>query len=587
MIPQPIPQPPPAQEPTQHALLVAWGHFAQSLGLLDQLAAVPLAQKTVHHSPAAKLLTCFVGLLAGNESLVDLSHGPAPIEHDAALAAAWALPAFPEASSVSRTLAAADPASLAALQTILAAVSQPFLDRAIADLCSRAAPLRFDLDLMGRAVTRHSHSYPAAAFGYMDGAIHLGYQLAMVCLQTDLYDRQWLAAVQHPGDTPSTACLPELVQAAEARVGLHPRRRPDLVAGRLAALAAAITAGEAQAAHYTALATAATQQEDALLAQVAAAHAASRPADPRTHAALARQIAALQRRLGRVRQQWAAAVTRSEHATARVTRWAATRPALQAWHDQLVQENAAARPTPRCIVRVDAGFSSGANLTYLLELGYEVETRANNPAVARALLQRVTPTTAWTGVGPGTQMAVWADYYAAGCPYPLWAGLEQWATEDSPRYTALLRSHADPATARVDPRAWFAAYNGRQTIEAGNKQAQGVFHLQHFWSRSASGMQIQVALTVFAANFVHWAAEWVQARTVTAPPTASAAAIRVQVRGAVRVAANSVATVERHDGQVLVCFGALSSLVGWVICVVGPLVVQLGLPLCGVASSTA
>jgi len=587
MIPQPIPQPPPAQEPTQPALLVAWGHFAQSRGLLDQLATVPLAQKTVHHSPAAQLLTCFVGLRAGNESLVDLSHGPAPIEHDAALAAAWDLPAFPEASSVRRTLAAADPTTPQALQTVLTTLRPPFLDRALADLGTRAAPLRFDLDLMGRSVTRHSHSYPDAAFGYRDGALHLGYQLALVCLHTDLYARQWLAAVQHPGNTPSAACLPDLVAAAEARVHLHPRRRPDLVAQRLAPLEAAVAVAHAQTTPYTALATAASPQEDTLLAQIAAAHAAGWQADPPTHAALARQITTRQRRLGHVRQQGAAAVTRSERAAAHASGLAATRPALQAWLDQLAQENAAAGPAPRCIVRVDAGFSSGANLRYLLELGYEVETRANNSAVARALRQRVTPTTAWTTVGPGTTMAVWPDYYATGCPYPLWAGLEQWAMEDGPCYTALLRSHPDPATAMVDPRAWFAAYNGRQTIEAGNKQAQGVCHLQHFWSRSAIGMQIQVALTVFAANFVHWAAEWVTARTVMGPPTAHAAATLAPVRGAVRVAANSLATVERYDGQVLVRFGALSSLVGWVICVAGPLVVQLGLPLFGVACATA
>ncbi len=586
MIPQPIPPPPPAQEPTQHALLVAWGHFAQSLDLLDQLATVPLAQKTVHHSPASKLLTCFVGLLAGNEHLVDLSHGPAPIEHDLALATAWNVPAFPEASSVSRTLAAADLATLQARQNVLATISQPFLDRAVADLCTRAAPLRFDLDLMGRAVTRHSHSYPDAAFGYMDGTLQLGYQLAMVCLHTDLYARQWLAAIQHPGNTPSAACLRELVAAAETRVGRHPRRRPDLVAQRLAALDAALVATEAQVARYTALATAATQQEAVLLAQVAAAQVAGWQADLRTRSALARQIATLQHRLGRVRQQWAAALTRSERAAEHVSRLTARRPALQGWHDQLVQENTTAASAPRCIVRVDAGFSSGANLSYLLELGYEVETRANNPAVARALQGRVTPTTPWTAVGPGTQMAVWPDYYAAGCPYPLWAGLEQWATADGPRYTALLRSHPDPGSATVDAPAWFAAYNGRQTIEAGNKQAQGVFHLQHFWSRSRMGMQVQVALTVFAANFVHWAAEWVAARTVQAPPTASAVTRLGQVRGAVRVAANSLGTVERQAGQVVVRFAALSGLVGWVICVGGPLVIQLGLPLFGVASAT-
>ncbi len=37
----------PPEQPTQHAMLVVWGQFAQELGLLDQLASVPIPQKTV------------------------------------------------------------------------------------------------------------------------------------------------------------------------------------------------------------------------------------------------------------------------------------------------------------------------------------------------------------------------------------------------------------------------------------------------------------------------------------------------------------------------------------------------------------
>jgi hypothetical protein len=35
----------------------------------------------------------------------------------------------------------------------------------------------------------------------MDGEVRLGYQLAEICLHTELFGRQWLSAQHHPGDT--------------------------------------------------------------------------------------------------------------------------------------------------------------------------------------------------------------------------------------------------------------------------------------------------------------------------------------------------------------------------------------------------
>ena len=95
----------PLWQPTQHAMLVIWGRFARELGLLDQLATVPIPEKTVRHTAAAKLLTLFLGLLSGIEFLRDLTRSPTPLYHDRALAAAWGVPSLAEASAVSRTLA--------------------------------------------------------------------------------------------------------------------------------------------------------------------------------------------------------------------------------------------------------------------------------------------------------------------------------------------------------------------------------------------------------------------------------------------------------------------------------------------------
>src|SRR5690348_2730350 len=92
--------PPSGSPPTQHALLVIWGHFAQEIGLLDQLAGVPIREKTVRQAPTAKLLTLFLGLLSGIEFLRDLTRCPTPLYRDPALACAWGVPTLAEASGV-------------------------------------------------------------------------------------------------------------------------------------------------------------------------------------------------------------------------------------------------------------------------------------------------------------------------------------------------------------------------------------------------------------------------------------------------------------------------------------------------------
>jgi len=121
------------------------------------------------------------------------------------------------------------------LESQLDAVGKPFLDRAVRDLRQRHAILVLDADLTGRPVSSTSQTFPGAAFGYMDGEVRLGYQLAEICLQTQLFGRQWLSVRQHPGDTLSAPCLLDLIQEAERRLGCHPRRRTELLAQRIAA----------------------------------------------------------------------------------------------------------------------------------------------------------------------------------------------------------------------------------------------------------------------------------------------------------------------------------------------------------------
>jgi hypothetical protein len=89
---------------THHAMLVVWGQFAQSMGLIDKIESIPLHQKTVTHSPQGKVLEFLVAILAGLEHLQDLSRSAHPIDQDQAVAKAWQQAGWADYSGVSRTL---------------------------------------------------------------------------------------------------------------------------------------------------------------------------------------------------------------------------------------------------------------------------------------------------------------------------------------------------------------------------------------------------------------------------------------------------------------------------------------------------
>jgi hypothetical protein len=90
---------------TQHAFLVAWGWFAEHIGLSQKLQAVSLKQKHYHHRPQTKVLEFLVAILAGLQHLQEISLAAHPLEKDQAVAQAWQQPAWADYSGVSRRLA--------------------------------------------------------------------------------------------------------------------------------------------------------------------------------------------------------------------------------------------------------------------------------------------------------------------------------------------------------------------------------------------------------------------------------------------------------------------------------------------------
>jgi len=578
--------------PTQHAMLIVWGHFARSIGLLERLARVPIEQKTVLRSPQEKLVEFQIGLLAGIEHLTDLSEGAAPLVNDREVAAAWKLHGMADASGVSRTLWACDDQTVQALIAELDAVGQPFLERAVSDLRQRNETLVLDADLTGRPVSSTSQTFPGAAFGYMDGEVRLGYQLAQICLQTHLFGRQWLSVQHHPGDTVSATCLGELIREAERRLGCHPRRRTELVEQRIRACQQAMREPEALTTPQTERVRVKVERVTRLAEQIRQAEVqiealtatpiSTRQTGPYSRLTrLQKQVAGWRQQLVRAQAQLAQAQAVAERQRQRWQVQAETAQAecqrLQARYARLCQENAQYPDPPRCKVRLDAGFASGENLTELLELGYEVDTKSANPAVVQALRDRVAADTVWTAVGKNAEMTSWTNYCLHTCPYPLTVGLERFHTPQGVRYAALIRYQDAPPRGSPDLVQWFHDYNGRQTIEAGNKEEKTTFKVQHLMNRSPAGIRIQALLTVFGANFVRWADEWIKPRVEHS--TRRFDVMLTSPKRLVRIAANSPANVERSGGREVVHFSSLSSFGGVVIRLSGVVGRQLSLPL--------
>jgi hypothetical protein len=569
-------------------MLIVWGHFAQTIGLRERLARVPIRQKMVTHAPQDKVLEFLIGLLSGMEYLTDLSTGPAPLVNDPAVAKAWQLETLADASTVSRTLQACDAVTVAALRSALDELGQPFLDQTLTDMRAHRHRLVLDADLTGRPVSSTSRTYPGAAFGYMDGELHLGYQLAEICVQTTHFGRQWLSARHHPGCTVAAPCLLELIHDAEQRLKCHPRRRTELVEQRLTACMDTLAAQERLVAHQAQRILQQTQRLERLDAQLGEAHRQVRwlqvaPVSRRQRgpysqlSRLQRQIEGWQRQQERAQAQIVQAQAVAQRQQERVHLLSAERERLHAYLAQLHGENALQVDPPPCTIRLDAGFSSGENLTALIELGYDVETKSGNAALVQALRKQVTESMPWIRVGKNAEMIGWTNYTMHSCPYPLTVGLERFHTPGGVLHAVLIRSQDGPDATCPDVATWFHAYNARQTIEAGNKEEKTTFKVQHLMSRSAAGIEIQALLTVFAANFVRWANAWVRPRVEHSSPRFEA--VLTSPKRLVRVAANSPAIIDGSDDRVRVCFSPLSSLAGVVVCVVGLPGIQLSLPL--------
>jgi hypothetical protein len=496
---------------TDHALLVLLGKFAQHLGLIGLLEAVPIAQKTRDHRPQTKLIQFLVGMVAGLDYLQDFTTGSQPLVADAAVIASWGQTAFAHYSGISRTLAAADASTLPAVVAALQQVSRPFLEREVLMIERAGQPLLVDIDLTGRAVSPTSTDYPDAAFGSLDDALSKGGEAAISSLSGGPSGRVLLTCQRYAGPAKSAECLRAAVQAVEQTLGLHPRRRTALVQAQLTTLRTKLAALQQDLAALRERRQEWEWQREVFFQGV--------------NGPSARAV----RQQARREQQRARAVKKEASLTQRQADLQAQQAELQTWLADLSADNVQGSSLAPCVMRLDAGFATEANLAWLIEIGYTVLTKLHSGQTTSRLQRGIGAEAAWERVGANAEALALGSQRISDGRYALEALQVRYQLPQELRHTTLLYYDDAPPPPAA---AWFAQYNRRQVIEAGIKENKGVFTLRRPLVRSEYGMQLQEQFALFAANFVGWAAAWAQAQLQEVPPVLARAmtAVKTLVR---------------------------------------------------------
>lgn len=572
---------------THHAMLVVWGQFAQSIGLIDKIQSVSLHQKTVEHSPQRKILEFLVAILAGLEHLRDLSRSAHPIDQDQAVAKAWGQAGWADYSGVSRTLAGLTQAEAEQIAGALEQIARPILAEEVMRALQSSGRLTYDGDLTARPVSNTSTTYPGVAYGHMGDGLQLGYQAAMVSLHSPTYGRSWLSVAPHPGDTISCTQAEAMIRAAEAKTGLRPWRRTDLLRERIGTLegegqkyrAKAQASQEALESAQTRLAETRQQWEEQRVVVLELAdyyRERQRPERPYSALAKARQrLGMLERRQGRLEKQLPKLEKQLRH---RQQRWLLHQAAIHRLSERLAQfeeENRTNLCPIQADFRLDAGFGTRENVALAIEMGYEVYTKPYSDWLTPRLKKRAKEPTQWTRIGGNAEMVAWKAERFPDFPYPIDVALERFQTGQTQRHATLLHFGSDPVTS--DLPGWFHRYNARQLIEAGIKEGKNVFAMHHLKVRSAPAVFLQEQFAVFAANFVRWAARWLTEQCPQVP-SGWQNTVQPKVKEQVKVAAHTSAWVDWQDQGCLLMFTDHSLFAGRSLSVKKRWVVQLPLP---------
>jgi len=573
---------------THHAMLVAWGQFAQCIDLTAKIEAVPLHQKAVDHTPNRKVLEFLVAILSGLAYLKDISLSAHPLDQDQAVAQAWGQAGWADHSGVSRALSALTMDEAEQIVDILTQVSQPFIDQEVMLALRDQGKIVYDGDLTGRPVSNSSTTYPNVAYGHMSDAVQLGYQAAMVSFHCPTYGRQWLSAVPHPGSTVACTQAEAMVCTAEAKTGVRPRRRTDLLAQSLAEAEAeqqrweakSMQAGQALTQAQTALQE--TQQQLADWQDKVAQYEIEykeRQCPERPHSRLAKaraKVDVYQRHQVRREKQVAKADAYLQRQQAYLAQCLVHVQELERHLVRFKQENATNTMPVRADFRLDAGFGTPENVAMLIEMGYEVYIKPYGTWLKAHLKKQIDDETSWTQVGHNAEMTAWQAMEVRDFPYPLDIALERFYTGETQQLGVLL--HYGQDTVAADLPGWFHTYNGRQTIEAGIKEGKQVFQMHHLKVRSEAALFLQEHFAAFAANFVRWAAHWLTTQCPQEPDGWQEETLP-SVKTQVQVMAHTSAYVEWYEQGCLLRFTDHSVFAGRSLYAIRQWAYQLVLPM--------
>jgi myosin heavy subunit len=387
----------------------------------------------------------------------------------------------------------------------------------------------------------------------------------------------WLSVAHHPGDTVSCTQAEALVLAAEARLGLRPRRRIELLRQRIHAFEQLVTqTGERLERQKQAVKQAKERLAEAeQQVQEQQKHVDDLEEDYQSRQRTERPTSSLaqaRKRLQAVVKRSASRTSACKQAQRRLDKitiqWNHQQAELAALSQRLLrfeQDNAANPEAVEAEFRLDAGFGTYENVALLIEMGYDLYTKPHSHKIVAYLKQQVDDITTWTRVGANAELVAWPRLQLKNCPYPLDVALERFYTGKTLKHSALFHFGSQPVT--EDLPGWFEQYNGRQTIEAGIKESKQVFYLHHLKVRCEPAIYLQEAFVLFAANFIRWAAHWLEDQ---AQPVENALNVRkLGVKRQVQVAAHVSAQVIRDPEGKLLKFSEQSAFAGYLLRVAG------------------
>ena len=203
-------------QPSAQASLAALVAHLKARGIFDELRqGVHMAQKTVKDSPQDKVQDILLALLSGCQSLVQLN---TLLRQESALQQAAGRTRVAEQSVAQQTLDAATQQNVTEVQQVLTRLQQQHSQ--VAQHAFRSQWLILDADLTGLPAGKRAEqsvkgyfSQPKTRRGRQQGRV-LASQYGEIVVDA-LY----------PGNTLLVQVLPELVQQAEAVLGLQPSQR--------------------------------------------------------------------------------------------------------------------------------------------------------------------------------------------------------------------------------------------------------------------------------------------------------------------------------------------------------------------------